>query len=276
MGDSDKPFWVRYTTLEMARDVVEVLDYIGWTSDLQLHVLGHSLGGMIAQELACLIPGRICTLNLISTAARIENTASFSENFQDRVSMLRPRNLEGDIINTIRRVFTDEWLAAPDDADLPTRQTPHCPRPRTLHPPSQEAPPVLANAPLYPHFETNYQRAMAEELLKKTSEARGLGPPTFSKKGFFNQVLAATWHRKTEAQLRALADAVGRERIMVIHGEADRLIACELGERLMRALEPAVALVLEGMGHAPFVEQARPFNELIEQRFAMGEKLNCG
>jgi pimeloyl-ACP methyl ester carboxylesterase len=183
--------------------------------------------------------------------------------------MVKPRNLEGDIIETIRRVFTDDWLAAPDDADLPTRQTPHCPRPRTLLPANSH---VLPNAPLFPHFETNYQRACAEELLKKTN---ALGP-TFSKKGFFNQMLAANGHRKTEAQLRALADAVGRERIMVLHGDRDRLIACELGERLMRALEPAVALVLEGMGHAPFVEQARPFNELMEQRFGMGEKLNCG
>ena len=50
MGDSDKPF-MRYSTLEMARDTLELVDYLGWTSLRQLHVVGVSMGGMIAQEL---------------------------------------------------------------------------------------------------------------------------------------------------------------------------------------------------------------------------------
>lgn len=50
MGESDKPF-ARYTTAEMARDVIELLDSIGWTADRELHIVGNSMGGMIAQEL---------------------------------------------------------------------------------------------------------------------------------------------------------------------------------------------------------------------------------
>jgi alpha-beta hydrolase superfamily lysophospholipase len=50
MGESDKPF-ARYTTAEMARDVVDLLDSIGWTGARELHIVGNSLGGMIAQEL---------------------------------------------------------------------------------------------------------------------------------------------------------------------------------------------------------------------------------
>lgn len=50
MGMSDKPF-MRYTTTEMAKDIVELLDHVGWTADRSVHVVGVSLGGMISQEL---------------------------------------------------------------------------------------------------------------------------------------------------------------------------------------------------------------------------------
>ena len=51
MGESDKPV-MRYSTSEMALDLKEILDHIGWTSERSLHVIGVSMGGMIAQELA--------------------------------------------------------------------------------------------------------------------------------------------------------------------------------------------------------------------------------
>ena len=42
---------MRYSTSEMAKDTLELIDHVGWTSQRQLHVVGSSLGGMIAQEL---------------------------------------------------------------------------------------------------------------------------------------------------------------------------------------------------------------------------------
>lgn len=62
---------MRYSTSEMAKDVVELVDYIGWKETKQLHIVGVSMGGMIAQELAFLIPGRVASLVLQSTAAAI-------------------------------------------------------------------------------------------------------------------------------------------------------------------------------------------------------------
>lgn len=50
IGTSDKPI-MRYSTSEMALDILDVLDHIDWTSERQLHVLGVSMGGMIAQEI---------------------------------------------------------------------------------------------------------------------------------------------------------------------------------------------------------------------------------
>lgn len=50
VGGSDKPI-MRYSTSEMAKDVVELADHLGWTQERELHVIGVSMGGMISQEL---------------------------------------------------------------------------------------------------------------------------------------------------------------------------------------------------------------------------------
>jgi len=50
MGESDKPV-MRYSTSEMAKDVLEIINHLGWTAERELHVSGVSMGGMIAQEL---------------------------------------------------------------------------------------------------------------------------------------------------------------------------------------------------------------------------------
>jgi pimeloyl-ACP methyl ester carboxylesterase len=38
-----------YTTSTMAEDVIALLDYVGWTEKRGVHLVGISLGGMIAQ-----------------------------------------------------------------------------------------------------------------------------------------------------------------------------------------------------------------------------------
>ena len=38
-----------YTTSGMAEDIITLLDYVGWTGEREVHVVGISLGGMIAQ-----------------------------------------------------------------------------------------------------------------------------------------------------------------------------------------------------------------------------------
>jgi hypothetical protein len=50
IGESDKPRF-RYSTSEMAKDIVELVDHLGWTGKRELHVIGISMGGMIAQEM---------------------------------------------------------------------------------------------------------------------------------------------------------------------------------------------------------------------------------
>ncbi|HET9495479.1 MAG TPA: alpha/beta hydrolase [Chloroflexia bacterium] len=57
-----------YTLADMAGDAVAVLDALGVR---EVHVVGLSLGGMVAQELAANYPGRVASLTLMSTSGFI-------------------------------------------------------------------------------------------------------------------------------------------------------------------------------------------------------------
>lgn len=50
MGESDKPV-MRYSTSEMAKDTLELLDHLGWIANRSVHIIGISMGGMTAQEM---------------------------------------------------------------------------------------------------------------------------------------------------------------------------------------------------------------------------------
>lgn len=56
-----------YTPRDMAADAVAVLDAVGVE---RAHVVGHSLGGAVAQELALAVPARVASLVLVGTWAR--------------------------------------------------------------------------------------------------------------------------------------------------------------------------------------------------------------
>ncbi|XP_059667258.1 uncharacterized protein LOC132312771 [Cornus florida] len=52
-----------YTTCIMAKDAIAVMDHLGWR---KAHVLGHSMGAMIACKLAAIAPDRILSLALLN------------------------------------------------------------------------------------------------------------------------------------------------------------------------------------------------------------------
>lgn len=75
IGASDAPPGP-YTTAEMAGDALSVLDEAGLES---AHVVGTSLGGMIAQELALTRPERVDRLVLVCTTPGGQNAAPMPE-----------------------------------------------------------------------------------------------------------------------------------------------------------------------------------------------------
>lgn len=242
MGKSDKPL-MRYSTSEMAKDVIELLDHVGWDADRQIHVSGVSMGGMIAQELAFLIPERICSLNLFSTAAKVENTTTFLENMQTRIRMFLPKTLENSIHESSETLFSEKWLSSPDDTNVPTASSPNVEMPESGE---------------YGMFSTNMERFAAQEICKR------LDTEQYGSKGFFLQLIAAAWHHKSPEQLKKIGDQVGRERIMVVHGAEDRMITAPHGKKLISYLKPSVGIVVEGIGHVFMVENSKYHIELIE------------
>lgn len=60
-----KPSLVPYTLIDMSHDVLALLDHLGIT---HAHVVGASLGGMIAQILAATQPGRVASLGILMSA----------------------------------------------------------------------------------------------------------------------------------------------------------------------------------------------------------------
>lgn len=290
MGNSDAPL-MRYSTSEMARDAVEVLQHVGWlpadalsssssssssTKKQQaaeapppqrtLHVAGISMGGMIAQELACLVPRHLSTLNLLCTAAAIENTTTFWENMVQRAQMLIPKSLEASVRSSAQNTFPLAYLVAPDDVHLPSVDG-AAPTPG-VRPPRGGGP--------YRRFATNYERYVAGEMHKRLDSRH------FTSRGFVLQLIAAGWHHKSPAQLRAMADAVGRDRILVLHGTADRMISVPHGRKLRDHLSDGgggdapglTAIIEDGMGHVPPLERTEWFHELFEGRIAKGEALD--
>jgi len=71
VGKSDKPLGP-YSTRMMADDTIKLMDLLGIE---KAHIMGLSMGGMIAQELAINYPQRVMKLVLASTYARQDETS---------------------------------------------------------------------------------------------------------------------------------------------------------------------------------------------------------
>ena len=210
-----------------------------------------------------LIPNRICTLSLISTAAGVFRTTGFIENLYNRANLLIPKSIDAQIDGVKKNLYTEAWLDAPD----------------TLEPVKQP-------------FPTNGDRFAASELWKRSH------PEYFAKAGFIMQLIAAGWHNKSPEQLQHIAKTVGKKRIMVVHGTKDRMITFPHAVVLWRGLEKGQGKTgtenwlgiekeedvwqegevekhfIEGQGHVLPAEMRTEFQGWVEAIIEKGIKLN--
>ncbi|KAL0843909.1 hypothetical protein Bca101_017155 [Brassica carinata] len=64
MGRSSVPSHKsNYTTTIMAKDSISLLDHLGWE---RAHIIGHSMGAMVACKLAAMVPERVLSLALLN------------------------------------------------------------------------------------------------------------------------------------------------------------------------------------------------------------------
>lgn len=138
-----------------------------------------------------------------------------------------PKSLDKQVAEIKTRV-SDSWLSEPDqDGDFPT----------------------------------NGDRFAAQELTKRQDTGG------FTRKGFICQAVAAGWHKKSPEQLKEIAEKVGSERIIVIHGSTDNLITVPHGEILAKELGEGMGVtkeIFEGRGHYLPMEERAKFGRLIE------------
>lgn len=253
MGLSDKPS-TRYSTSEMAKDVLDLLKHLKWLSStdntlsapMKLNIIGVSMGGMIAQELALLLPqDSINALILVSTAPRLVRTVPFIENLRQRINMFVPRDIDVQLDEISHRLFATDFLDAPDT----------------------EADEEYTGGPEGGNFPTNRDRYCAGEVDKR------LDKEGFTRKGFMLQAIAAGWHHKSPQQIAEMGDRVGRGRIAVVHATGDRMITFQHGEMLREELGEEVAWkVWEGGGHVLMWEREREYNAFVEEMIVRGEK----
>ncbi|KAJ3412765.1 hypothetical protein HDV05_000286 [Chytridiales sp. JEL 0842] len=104
-GLSDVPNG-RFTTTEMAKDTLDLLMYVGWEKDV--HVVGVSMGGMIATELTLLAPDIVASLTLTSTNAGRVLAPFKGATMMPRIMAMTDKKLR--LEATLKILFTDEWL----------------------------------------------------------------------------------------------------------------------------------------------------------------------
>lgn len=139
-----------------------------------------------------------------------------------------PKSLDVQVNDAKARLFSQRWLAEPDTEG---------------------------------GFPTNGDRFAAQEITKR-QDVYG-----FTRRGFMLQAIAAGWHCKTAQQLEALGDAVGRERIQVLHGSADKMITAMHGEVLAEELggeaRGVKKVIMEGHCHVLQLEAREELRRLV-------------
>lgn len=124
-GASSAPSWLRllcgttrpgdYALTDMAQEMIALMDHLGHS---QFHVLGFSLGGMIAQEIACLAPERVRGLTSISSTTRARQIGG--QSFAALRALLRrpPRTQDQYVtyLTRIMRVIAGDAYPLDEDA----------------------------------------------------------------------------------------------------------------------------------------------------------------
>lgn len=62
-----------------------------------------------------------------------------------------------------------------------------------------------------------------------------------------------------------MADAVGRDRILVLHGTVDEMISVPHGKILIDFIKPKTGVILENAGHGIPLERTEWLNNFLEE-----------
>lgn len=88
-------------------------DVIAYTTSGPVHLVGLSVGGMIAQTMAVQRPDLVCSLSLIATTSTF--TPEVRDTLRQRARMVREKGMSAVVPQTLERWFTPAFAAARPD-----------------------------------------------------------------------------------------------------------------------------------------------------------------
>lgn len=232
VGNSDCGTMEPYKTSEMAKDALDLLNFLRWDQDRSIHVFGVSLGGMISQELSLLIPSRIKSMTLIST--RSGNAFDFPSlsilKMFSKVSMKAVTYEQGlDLMMDF--LFPDAYLNQPT-AEGRTRKD-----------------------ELREFFTSWHNRP------RRQSPAGALG-----------QVCAAVGHHCSDSNLEKIGQTLSPGKIAVVLGDRDEMIYAVRSLQLQDRLPGSELVVFKDGGHALSCQFSKDFNMLMERIMMEGNQ----
>ena len=226
VGNTDKPD-SEYTIETMADDAAGLLKALGLDS---AHVLGVSMGGFIAQELALKYPDMVRSLVLVSTS------------FGGVGSMPRGSNLW----NT----FIKLWGLMPDVLEFSNKGSVPLPLINSIGLTPKEKIRYGLSLAFTPEYFKNHAEEIDRIVDWRLSNPQ---PPYAWKRQFMAGINFDATDRVSQIKAPTL----------VVTGSEDRVTPPERSKRLAEEIPNSRLIILEGTGHLLSIEQAEEFNEIV-------------
>jgi len=213
---SGEQFETAYSLPELVRDAVAVLDYYGATT---AHVVGESMGGLIAQLLATTHPERVTSLTLMMTAAPFWS------------ALARGASKDGGALLTeLDKLY--QTLPAPD-RNMSEAEFLRCSLP-FWH--------LLADLSDGDSSQEKIETILQEDFRRGAVDWGRLG-------GYRQSLAVAKWEAsEVDHHLEALGTKLSRIPTLVCHGVHDPLIPVECGRELAERIPGSTLLEYSG-GH---------------------------
>ena len=220
----------RYTTSMMAKDTLALIKHLNWT---QAHIVGASMGGMIALELASMAPDRIASLTLIVTHASIFSyVQSIYHQWRGMMNVLwsQFQSPEDKAATVLDVLYPPEYLDGPASSQV--------------------------------HESNNMTRREKMHEFHLQNILRG-SPNGQKRVGARNQLLATLTHHMSAARLHMIRN-VGFP-ILVIGSRKDALIHVSNTERLYARLASnhTIKVIFPNAGHAVTYQERHSLADLL-------------
>lgn len=183
-------------TKQYGREMKRALEDLGWNEPKSVHLVGFSMGGMIALQMGRICPEYIASLHLVATAAKYRSPDTTVANLVNTLQLLRVKKDNEKTQKYLDLLFTPEHLYAHNEE--------------------------------YPDFQTNRERYLQ---LDKDGFVFAKKQNVFN---YYTQVLACKRHSLSQADLWQIAANV--RFLFVSGAEQDALFHSECSRELMLGL----------------------------------------